>query len=58
MKTQTAYCASVSTKDRLEKVTQSEVRRAVNRLNSRPRKGLDYKAPDQLMSDHRAALAA
>jgi len=42
----------------LKKVTQSEVRRAVNRLNSRPRKGLDYKTPGQLMSDYRAALAA
>lgn len=39
-------------------VTQQQVRRAVNRLNSRPRKGLDYKTPRQLMNDHRAALAA
>jgi len=42
----------------LKKVTHSEVRRAVNRLNSRPRKGLDFKTPGRLMSDHRAALAA
>lgn len=42
----------------LKDVTQLEVRRAVRRLNSRPRKGLDFKTPDQLMNDHRAALAA
>lgn len=42
----------------LKKVTRQEVRRAVRRLNSRPRKGLNFKTPDQLMSDHRAALAA
>ncbi len=42
----------------LREVTQLEVRRAVRRLNSRPRKGLDFKTPGQLMSEHRAALAA
>ena len=42
----------------LKTVTQTEVRRAVNRLNSRPRKDLELKTPDQLMSAHRAALAA
>jgi IS30 family transposase len=42
----------------LKTVTQIEVGRAVQRLNSRPRKNLDYKTPDQLMSAHRAALAA
>lgn len=42
----------------LKKVTQAEVKRAVNRLNSRPRKSLGFKTPGQLMSDHRAALAA
>lgn len=42
----------------LKNVTQLDVRRAVNRLNSRPRKGLDFKTPGKLMSDHRAALAA
>ena len=42
----------------LKNVTQLEVRRAVNRLNSRPRKGLEFKTPGQLMNDHRAALAA
>lgn len=41
-----------------KKVTQIEVERAVKRLNSRPRKDLGYKTPDQLMDDHRAALAA
>lgn len=39
-------------------VTQREVGRAVKRLNARPRKGLDFKTPGQLMNDHRAALAA
>ena len=42
----------------LKKVTQAEVIRAVKRLNTRPRKNLGFKTPDQLMSDHRAALAA
>ena len=42
----------------LKNVTQLEVRRAVNRLNSRPRKGLEFKTPGQLMNDHRAALVA
>lgn len=37
------------------KVTQREVKRAVNRLNSRPRECLGFKTPDQLM---RVALAA
>ena len=41
----------------LKKVTQQAVRRAVDRLNSRPRKGLDFKTPGQLMNDYRAALA-
>ena len=41
-----------------KKVTQLEVRRAVKRLNTRPRKDLEFKTPDQLMGDHRAALAA
>jgi len=40
-----------------KKVEQSEVRRAVRRLNSRPRKDLGFKTPAQLMNDHRAALA-
>lgn len=42
----------------LKKVTQAEVQRAVKRLNTRPRKNLGYKTPDQLISDYRAALAA
>lgn len=41
-----------------KKVAQIEVRRALRRLNSRPRKDLDFKTPAQLMDDHRAALAA
>ena len=42
----------------LTTVTQKEVRRAVNRLNSRPRKGLGFKTPSQMMREYRAALAA
>ncbi len=42
----------------LKTVTQSEVKRATNRLNSRPRKDLEFKTPDQLMSACRAELAA
>jgi IS30 family transposase len=42
----------------LKTVSQMEVKRAVKRLNSRPRKNLEYKIPDQLMGAHRAALAA
>ena len=42
----------------LKKVEQKEVKRAVRRLNSRPRKDLGFKTPDQLMSEYRAALAA
>ena len=42
----------------LKTVSQMEVKRAVKRLNSRPRKNLEYKTPDQLISAHRAALAA
>jgi len=41
-----------------KKVEQKEVRRALQRLNSRPRKDLDFKTPAQLMDEHRAALAA
>lgn len=42
----------------IKKVTQEEVRRAVKRLNTRPRKGLDFKTPSQLMDDYRVAMAA
>ena len=41
-----------------KKVEQKEVRRALHRLNSRPRKDLDFETPAQLMEDYRAALAA
>ena len=41
-----------------KKVTQVEVRRAVERLNTRPRKYLGFKTPGDLMANHRAALAA
>jgi IS30 family transposase len=41
-----------------KKVNQIEVRRALKRLNSRPRKDLNFKTPAQLMGEHRAALAA
>lgn len=39
-------------------VSQAEVKRAVNKLNSRPRKNLGFKNPSELMDEHRAALAA
>jgi IS30 family transposase len=42
----------------LKGVTQQEVKHALDRLNSRPRKGLDFKTPGKLMGDHMAALAA
>lgn len=40
-----------------KKVSQVEVKRAVNRLNDRPRKYLNFKTPGDLMAEHRAALA-
>lgn len=42
----------------LKLVSKAEVDRAVNRLNTRPRKDLGFKTPDQLMGDYRAAIAA
>jgi len=42
----------------LKAVGQDEVKHALQRLNTRPRKGLGFKTPMQLMNDHRAALAA
>lgn len=42
----------------LKTVTQDEVNKATSRLNSRPRKDLEFKTPDYLMSEHLAALAA
>jgi transposase, IS30 family len=42
----------------LKAVTQTEVRQAVKRLNARPRKDLAFSTPEQLMNEHRAALAA
>jgi len=39
-------------------VTQLEVKRAINRLNHRPRKTLGFKTPNDLMAKHRAAIAA
>ncbi len=41
-----------------KKVSQRAVCEAVKRLNSRPRKGLDFKTPEQLMERHMAAIAA
>ena len=41
-----------------KKVIQCEVKRAVERLNTRPRKLLGFKAPSDLMAEHIAALAA
>lgn len=42
----------------LKPVTQSEVTKAINRLNSRPRKSLAFKTPDYLMGEYLAALVA
>ena len=42
----------------LKTITQDQVIRAVNRLNARPRKDLEFKTPDQLMSAQRTALTA
>ncbi|MFT7562193.1 MAG: IS30 family transposase [Flavobacteriales bacterium] len=42
----------------LKLVMQHEVNRAVRRLNSRPRKDLDFKTPNKLMNDYRATLVA
>ena len=41
-----------------KKVSRSAVDHAVKRLNGRPRKGLGFRTPDQLMSDYMAGLAA
>ena len=41
-----------------KQVTDSEVRKVVNRLNDRPRKMLAFKTPEYLMRKHMAALAA
>lgn len=42
----------------LKKVTQDEVDKAVIKLNTRPRKGLEYKTPLELMSKHVEKQAA
>jgi IS30 family transposase len=42
----------------LSKVTDKEVRRAIDRLNKRPRKFLGYKAPAFAMKEKMAALVA
>jgi IS30 family transposase len=39
-------------------VSQAEVKRAVNKLNSRPRKKLGYKKPGELIDENRATLEA
>ncbi len=41
-----------------KKVTSNQVQEAVNRLNSRPRKKLGFKTPEELMNAHMAVLAA
>ena len=41
-----------------KKVTSNQVQEAVNKLNSRPRKDLNFKTPEELMNAHMAALAA
>ncbi|MDP0563339.1 MAG: IS30 family transposase [Candidatus Endonucleobacter sp. (ex Gigantidas childressi)] len=40
-----------------KKVCQIEVKRALMRLNSRPRKDLNFKTPALIMSEYRDALA-
>ena len=42
----------------LKLVTKKQVKHATDRLNSRPRKTLGFKTPDQLMLDHMSRLAA
>ncbi len=41
-----------------KRVTQREVKRAVDKLNTRPRKLLGFKTPSDLMAEHMAAQAA
>ncbi|MDP0561408.1 MAG: hypothetical protein QS721_03355 [Candidatus Endonucleobacter sp. (ex Gigantidas childressi)] len=41
-----------------KKAGQIEVKLALMRLNSRPRKDLNFKAPALIMGERRAALAA
>ncbi|MDP0561574.1 MAG: hypothetical protein QS721_04250 [Candidatus Endonucleobacter sp. (ex Gigantidas childressi)] len=41
-----------------KKVSQIEVKRALMRLNSRPKKDLNFKTPALIMGEHRTALAA
>ena len=42
----------------LRRVKDLDVRRAIKRLNTRPRKDLGYQTPKELMDQHRAAIAA
>ncbi|WP_426416335.1 IS30 family transposase [Aestuariirhabdus sp. LZHN29] len=42
----------------LKAIKAIDVRQAVERLNTRPRKGLGFKTPEKLMNIHRAAKAA
>ena len=39
-------------------VSQEQVDKAIEKLNSRPRKGLEFKTPQQLMNDYSTAKAA
>ena len=39
-------------------VTAAAVKHAVERLNTRPRKDLDFKTPNQILAEYRAAKAA
>ncbi|MDP0561650.1 MAG: hypothetical protein QS721_04690 [Candidatus Endonucleobacter sp. (ex Gigantidas childressi)] len=41
-----------------KKIGQIEAKRALMRLNSRPRRNLNFKTPALIMDEHRAALAA
>jgi len=41
-----------------KKVSSRDVDHALNRLNTRPRKGLDFKTPSQLIDEYNVAVAA
>jgi hypothetical protein len=50
MRTPTVSCGSIVPKSTgFKAVSQAEVKRAVNKINSRPRKNLGFKNPGQLM---------
>ena len=42
----------------MKNVSQADVDKAIAKPNFRPRKGLEFKTPSQLMSRHEDAIAA